>query len=479
MMNTVQKKDVLFLAGVLVFLCAVLLWPLPYPTADSEELRDPTGTVVVTKSTPVQNIQLSPSSSVAGVVFWIAGEPRLKGDTFVELFISDMHTGAVVFSQAKRFSEGYNQEEKTLRFSFPKIDNTDASYRVSLHIPDALDDESFSVRGPLQDANNAKSAVVALQTIEKRSFISILHTKLYRAKIEGEDIYYYWVRGGQIASGDNPYVCALNDTCINHKNPGHFPLFYWFSSFTIQFGLEDFADWTNFWRPIFLLCYASTGFVLFWTLYKRKHYELAVFALFFWLFNRWSLYVMRVGHVDFVAILFLTASLVLFEKKRFWSILFFSFSIATKQVAIFLAPVYILLIWVHTEKAKRVKAVSIAAVTMVFVPLITVFPFLIDNAESVAKGLLFSASRTSEANMGATPLVSLLKIQGAQGVLPMAFPMVLIYIAAFRKKISLATSGLAIMLIFLAFNTVTFNQYFLWFVPFLPLALAELKPRLK
>ncbi|MEK7499194.1 MAG: hypothetical protein AAB649_01150, partial [Patescibacteria group bacterium] len=192
-----------------------------------------------------------------------------------------------------------------------------------------------------------------------------------------------------------------------------------------------------------------------------------------------SLYVIRVGHVDFLAIFFLTASVVLFEKKRFWSLLLFGLSIATKQVAIFLAPLYLILIWVYTEKEKRLKTGALSILTMMILPILTVFPFLLDNPQSVAKGLLFSASRTSEANMGATPLVSLLKIQGSFGVLPMAFLMLLIYIAAYRKKLSLASSGLAIMLIFLAFNTVTFNQYFLWFVPFLPLALADLKPKLK
>lgn len=475
MMHMFSKNDVLFLISVIAVLCAVLLWPLSYPTEDNEELSGPTGAINGTEQKRLENIELSQSQAVVGVVFSVAGEPTFDPDALVELLLTNRHTGEVVFSQVKRFSEVFNQEENTLRFSFPKINNSYNTYSISLRVPDATNAKAFSIRGPLQDVENKKSAVAVVQTVERRSVLSVFYKKLYRGKTEGEDIYYYWARGGQVANGDNPYICALDDTCINHKNPGHFPFFYWLSSFSIQFGFEEFEDWIALWRPIFLLCYLGTGVILFWVLYRKKLYELAVFALFFWLFNRWSLYVIRVGHVDFLAILFLITSIVLFEKKRFWSVFFFGLSLATKQVAVFLAPVYLILIWVRAEKEKRLKAVSLALVAMSLAPLITVLPFVLDNPQSVAKGLLFSATRTSEANMGATPLVSLLKIQGALGVVPMAFLMGCIYVAAFRKKLSLATSGLAIMLIFLAFNTVTFNQYFLWFVPLLPLALAERK----
>ncbi|MEK7500351.1 MAG: hypothetical protein AAB649_07175, partial [Patescibacteria group bacterium] len=242
-----MKKDFLFLCAVSLFSLAVVVWPLPYPTADSEEYSEDAGMVTVSRGMSAQQIQLSPSRTATGIVFWIAGEPAIKSDTFVELFVDDIRSANAVddFSQAKRFSEVYNQENRTLRFSFSKIDTRDTSYRVSLRIPDASEEESFGIRG-------------AVQTIERRSLLSIFYTKLYLAKTEGEDIYYYWVRGGQVVSGGNPYECALDDTCIQHKNPGHFPLFYWLSSFSIRAGFDDFEDWIAFWRPIFLLCYIAT-----------------------------------------------------------------------------------------------------------------------------------------------------------------------------------------------------------------------------
>lgn len=470
----------LFSLTVFIFLCIVLVLPLSYPTASTEALSDPTGLVAVTPSKPLKDIPLPPSRSVTSVLFWTARESTILSNTHLQLQITDANTGEIVATEVEMFLTVFNPSTKTLRFSFPVLRNTrNSSYVVSLTLQNASDTELLAIRGTLQDPEDTTSAKVGVQVIERRSLFSILYEKLYHGKTDGEDIYYYWARGGQIASGDNPYVCSLDDTCINHKNPGHFPLFYLLSAGAIKLGFSEFPAWIALWRPIFLFCYMFTGIFLFWTLARNKQYALAVFALFFWLFNRWSLYVIRVGHVDFLALLFLTLSLVFFEKKKAWSVILFSLSLSIKQVAIFLAPLYFILIWVRTEKEKRLKKVLRYAGVMTIVPLLSLLPFITDNPRAVAKGLLFSATRTSEANMGAAPLVSFLKIQGSVGVVPMAFLMICIYIAAYRKKLSLAQGGLAIMLVFLAFNTVIFNQYFLWFIPFLSLAFGKRKQELK
>lgn len=471
-MNTYRRW--LLLTGIALFFITLLLWPLRYPALYVHEDPDLSGSLVVTRDKPLENVRVVASRNLAGVAFYTVEEPKVEKDTFVELFIINTSTGENILSRAERFEDVFKKQEKKLLFTFPSHkSSSDGAYSISLRMMDASLDESLVVRGTLRDVSDRTSAQAVIQPLEKRSLLSILHSQLYGASTDGEDIYYYWARGGEVAHGNNPYVCALDDTCINHKNPGHFPFFYWLSAFSQQMGLHEFEDWMAFWRIVFILCYLGTGVVLFWTLYKRKQYELAIFALFFYLFNRWSLYVIRVGHVDFLALFFLTASLVLFEKRTYWSMLLFGISLATKQIAIFLAPLYLVLVWVRTEKEKRWKTVLLSAACMALVPLLTLVPFLVDNPEAVMKGLLFSATRSSEANMGAAPLVSILKLHGGMRVAPMALLMVLIYAAAYRRRMTLAMGGLAIMLVFIAFNTVTFNQYFLWFVPFLPLAAAD------
>ncbi len=452
------------------------MWPIRFTTVEQMELADPVGTVTVTREKPLEHIDLVSSRTLVGASFWTVRAPKTSHDAWLELRITNADTKEVVHFQVERFSDVFDGEQKKLRFLFPSLYNSSGrSYLVSLRLQSAAADESLMLRGTLTDPDDFLSAHAAIQFMETRSLLSLFYTHLYLAKTDGEDIYYYWVRGGQVADGGNPYECALDDTCVDHKNPGHFPLFYWLSAFSHYGGLHEYETWIAFWRPVFILFYIATGVLLFSVLYKRKQYELALFALFFWLFNRWSLYVIRVAHVDFLAVFFMTASLLLFEKRRYWSLLFLGVSLAIKQVAVFLIPLYIILGWVRTRKDTRWKNLLLAVALIGYIPLITALPFLLDNPRAVAKGLLFSASRSSHADMGAMPLVSLLKMHGAVGVAPMVFLMALIYGAAYRRHMTVVTGGFAIMVIFLAFNTVLFNQYFLWVIPFIPLVLAQLR----
>ena len=479
-MQLSKKGDWLFVVGVTLFLLLVLLWPLRYQVSNTDELPDPVGAMQLTRDTPSTDIHMYSARPLAGISFWTVEDPNVDKDTLVEISVTDSHTGTVVLVQTEEFKRVFDNEERKLTFTFSTLRAVETQeYLVKLRLPNASANESLSIRGPLANADDPTSLRLVAEPLEKRSLLSVLHTKLYSTSVDGEDVYYYWLRGGMVAKGENPYRCATDDTCTHHKNPGHFPLFYLLSAVSQKAGLHDFTDWIAFWRPIFLGSYVAIGVILFWTLLQRRQYELAVFALFFWLFNRWSMYVIRVAHVDFIALLFLTLSVVLFEKKRYWSAFLFGISLGIKQVAIFLAPLYIILVWVQAEKEKRWKVVLSSVAIMALVPLVASIPFLLDNPQGVVKGLLFSASRSSEANIGAPPLVSLLQINGSVGIAPMAFLMILVYLAAYRKQLPLSVAGLGIMLVFIAFNTVLFNQYFLWFVPFLPLALAELKSRLK
>jgi uncharacterized membrane protein len=83
-------------------------------------------------------------------------------------------------------------------------------------------------------------------------------------------------------------------------------------------------------------------------------------------------------------------SLGVFGKYRKVSLLFFSFSLAIKQIAIFLAPLY--LIWEY-HHSRSLKKTIIAGLWIISIPLISSLPFILWNMEGFFKSIAFSATR--------------------------------------------------------------------------------------
>jgi hypothetical protein len=91
-------------------------------------------------------------------------------------------------------------------------------------------------------------------------------------------------------------------------------------------------------------------------------------------------------------------SLGLFEKYRRTSLLLFGFSLAIKQIAIFLMPLY--LIWEY-QQSRSWQKVFVAGLWMAVIPLLASIPFLIWNAEGFIKSIVFSATRIALDHFGA------------------------------------------------------------------------------
>ena len=68
----------------------------------------------------------------------------------------------------------------------------------------------------------------------------------------------------------------------------------------------------------------------------------------FWYFNRWVLTASQIAALDFIPIFLVVVSLGVFERHRKTSLLLFSLSLAIKQIAIFIAPLY--LIWEYQRE---------------------------------------------------------------------------------------------------------------------------------
>jgi hypothetical protein len=285
-----------------------------------------------------------------------------------------------------------------------------------------------------------------------------------------QDIYYLWQDGQRLLQGENPYArILLGNMNENQKYSTYFPVFYLLSYLTQLLGLKDYSSWIYFWRHIFLIFNLAVGTSLFYVFARRQLWLLANFAACFWLFNRWTIYVTKVAQIDFIPICLLILSLMIFHKHKWASLLLFSLSLGVKQIAIFMAPLYLIWVWQSTPKDKP-KALLLAIAAIASIPLLTSLPFIFWNAESWIKSILFSASRDAETSFNAP---SLFKETAGLRLLPTLVLTVLIYISAFKRQIGLYTSALLTLSVFINFNAILFTQYLCWVVPFVPLSIRD------
>jgi len=298
-----------------------------------------------------------------------------------------------------------------------------------------------------------------------------------------EDIYYLWIEGKRILSGENPYARILvSNMRDNNKYATYFPLFYIMSYLTQLFGLNNYQYWIDFWRYIFLFFNIGIAISLFYCFYQDKLIFLAIFSSMFWLFNRWNFYVTLVADIDFIPIFFLIISLLLLQKRKWLSLILFSISLAIKQIGIFLLPLYLIWIWQLAHK-NAIKRVLLASFVIISIPLLTSIPFIFWSAQSLAKSVIFSATRYPASDFGAFSIdtyvaATLPQCVGLTAKIPMLFMMALVYLIAFLRQLDMQMSSLLVMIVFIDFNSVLFNQYMCWIVPLIPLAIAgsSIKP---
>jgi len=311
--------------------------------------------------------------------------------------------------------------------------------------------------------------VVLVITLEIR-----IHVKLRKIDTTAYDVYYAWVEGQRILAGENPYERVLSgDMKYNDKYATYFPLFYELSALAQAAGLWEYPEWIAFWKIVFSLFRLATAFLLFNEFYRRKLFALAIFASSFWLFNVWALYVLMIAHIDFIPIFFLVLSLLIFRRHRLASYLLFGLSLAIKQIAIFLFPLYLIWAWQSSE-TKAIREVLVATVSIMIIPLLTSVPFIIWNAEGFFKSVLFSATRAPGGNLGAVTINVFLGLRRIFGRLPMIGMMAFIYYFAGKRRIGMYLSAFLVMVVFVTFNPVFFNHYLIWVAALLPLSLCEL-----
>src|SRR5262245_8911594 len=287
-----------------------------------------------------------------------------------------------------------------------------------------------------------------------------------------QDIYYVWRDGSRLGMGENPYATILSGNMReNQKYPTYLPLLYLLVAGAHRLGVVGFHEWLRLWRPLVLVSHLGIGALLLVGCWRSGYAVLGIFAALLWSLNRWTLYVVKVAHVDFPAILFLVASLLMFDTWRRTSFILFGLSLAFKQIAIFVAPLYLIWVWRDTaQRSERVGATARAAAWIALVPTLVSLPFLLWNGEAFVRSILFSATRNPDSHVAAISIDAKLGLFGPAARLPMLLVMSVVLLATARGEAGRYLSVLLILATFVDFNTVFYVQYMAWVVPLVVLA---------
>ncbi len=292
---------------------------------------------------------------------------------------------------------------------------------------------------------------------------------------EGNDIYYIWSDGYEIAHGTNPYSKIHgSDMLRNNKYSTYLPGFFLVISAYVAAGFDTFDNWLSVWRPATWILHCALGLLIFSALYKKSGLLLALFGAHFWLLSRWPISVMNSGQIDILTMLILISSLLLLDSRKTLALILFGLSLSIKQIGIFMLPVFLLYnMDLKRPLADNAKKLVLDLCYISIIPLLTCLPFLIWDFTGFVKSILFSATRSPGGHIKVPGIDELLGIVGIVAKLPMFALMGLIYLAVLFRRIPVFTAGLAIYLVFMSFNSVIFKQYMPWFCAFLGLALME------
>ncbi len=307
------------------------------------------------------------------------------------------------------------------------------------------------------------------------AFVSV---RFWQTETKGEDIYYIWGEGQRILAGENPYARVLaGNMRDNDKYATYLPLFYELAALTQLAGLRDYEPWIGFWRLIFLLFDLGIAVVIFTALYRRRLLLAALFGAAFWLFNRWTLHVVQIAHMDFVALFLLVLSLELFDRRWVLSLVLFGASLAVKQIGVLMAPLYLLWTWQAANRENAAQRTLLAVALMGAIPLLASLPFLVWNPAGLIKSVLFSATRLPTDHFGAPSIDGHLGWVGIPAKAPLLALLAITYLLAWRRQAGRFISALFVMAAFTDFNSVFLRQYIVWLVPFIPLVLCDLADR--
>lgn len=302
-------------------------------------------------------------------------------------------------------------------------------------------------------------------------------------QIQNEDMYYIWLEGKRIAIGENPYARVLaGNLRDNDKYATYFPVVYLCSALAYKLGIQNYRDWLYLWRPVSFACHMGIVGLTLGYFQRRGLWFMGIAAASILLLGRWSIYIVRVHHLEFAAIFCLLLSLVLLQTRTKLALLLFGVSLGIKQIAIFLLPLYLIWLWrAYAGKQRGIQEFTVGVVLVLVVPCVTSLPFVFWNAEGFFKSVLFSATRLANSHIDRAPSLDAIFAKdypwlvGLRAKLPMLVIMGLLYLSLLTEKVGIFLASTMVMATFVYFNSVLFLQYFIWPLSLVPFALVEKK----
>jgi len=292
-----------------------------------------------------------------------------------------------------------------------------------------------------------------------------------------EDIYYVWKEGQQIIQGVNPYQRIVGGSLReNHKYPTYLPLSYLFTAATQWLGAKHFEQFIQIWRPINLASHLLLAWLVVKVYLKKRMVAMGCIAGGILLMGRWSAYIVNVQHLEFTSICALISAALLIGRKPNLSALLLGLSLSIKHLGVILVPAFLIELMAQIPAAERPGRVILRyGLLMLLLPAVTSIPFLITSPDGFLLNMLFSFSRSAASNgQGAGSNVLLLGVDGARIFLVALLG--LNFVALAKKSITFWTSCTFGLLIFLQFNPVVFEQYFIWLLSVGLIAAANPEP---
>lgn len=319
-----------------------------------------------------------------------------------------------------------------------------------------------------------QTAALVIYVLVALAGIHVANRQYATHDLRGDDIYYSFVEGQRIVNGENPYARIMKGNMRdNDKYATYLPGFYLASAAVQWAGLSDFPSWLGLWRKIFAAFHLGVGALLLWAFWSVRRPWLGIAASAFWVFNRWSLLVLYIAHLDTMAIFFLVLALLLLRRYPLAAFLSLGVSLAIKQIAVFVVPLFFLWMWLESSPAQRTRRLVWATLALAAVPLAASVPFLLWNAKGFVFSLLFSATRAPSAHLGMEGVDPFIESDGLFARLPMLLLLGAVYAGYYLRRIPLPVALISAMTVFVSYNPVLFRQYVSWVLPLVPLLWIE------
>jgi len=317
---------------------------------------------------------------------------------------------------------------------------------------------------------------VKLKLVPSIAFLFILLLSLYvhapgfYLDTKYRDVYFAWAEGRRIASGVNPYArFADSDMVHNEKLPTRLPLIYLLTAFLTIIGFRDFASFMVAWRIMVLIFDLAIAVFLYNYSAKKNREGVGLFAVFFWLFSRWSLYTWEIGNSECLILFLMILSIYYWNKKPLAAGLLFGASLGLKHFGVLFLPVLLF-------RNRDLKEAGRRLLFVLAIPAVVSLPFFLWGPNAFLRAIFFNAVRQGSSHL-LEDAQSLFLLFGRLGILSRLFIMaafLLFWFAAIRRQWNLWLCAALSFLLFVSFNPVLFTQYFSWMVPFFGLFLIDL-----